>query len=199
MTDKTQEEILAELKEMKEKVLESNRQARGETIRSDKEEIKDGFRVKTETRADDEETEKHFRETFDLDDMNRKAKDYLNRIGEEGRKQMHENRIATLAVIANIDALKGNDCTKAFVGGVSVTIHGSDNDKMQILYQLVRAIYESLSEDKPKHLVDEIFDQFFDQLKNGEDGFNFSVEKAIMNRIAEAFKSKYHSDEDDED
>ena len=121
---------------------------------------------------------------------------------------MDENHIATLAVIANTDALRGNDDVRAFIGGVSISFAGSDNEQMKMLFQLCRTIYQRLISETSKRVVDEIFDQFFTQLKEDRDDFNFNSGEALKNSLLKAFEMmrKMHdaeyendSDEDDED
>ena len=167
-------------------------------------------RIKTtvEEKSESEETEVKFKSSFDLETMKKNTKKYMEHLGNEGWKQMDENHIATLAVIANTDALRGNDDVHAFIGGVSISFAGSDNEQMKMLFKLCRIIYQRLISKANKRVADEIFDQFFTQLKEDRDDFNFNSGEALKNSLLKALEMmhKMHdaecgndSDEDDED
>lgn len=166
------------------------------------------YEIKTtvEEKSESKDTEVKFKSSFDLETMKKNTKSYMEHLGNEGRKQMNENHIATLAVIANTDALRGNDDVRAFIGGVSISFAGTDNEQMKILFQLCRTIYQRLISETSKRVVDEIFDQFFTQLKEDRDDFNFNSGEALKNSFLKALEMmrKMHeaecndSDEDED-
>ena len=138
-----------------------------------------GIKEKMEVKAS-ESAKEDFCKDFDLEDMGEKCHEWQRTLARLGKEQMDKNHIATLAVTANVDALKGNETTKAFIGGVSISFKGTANQRTEILYQLIRTCYNLLREDGSKRTADAIFDQVMDQIKSGKDHFEFDPEKAMM-------------------
>lgn len=162
----------------------------------------DGIKETKEIRAS-EDARKRFTADFDLDDMNQKCHEWQRTLASLGKEQMDKNHIATLAVTANVDALKGNDTTKAFIGGVSVSFKGTAHQRTEILYQLIRTCYNLLKDDGSERTANAIMDQVFEQIKSGKDHFDFDPEEAMKHSFMElmdrlhALAEKCKDDDDD--
>ena len=174
---------------------------KGQTENRQDEDELDGIKETTEIRAN-EDAEKRFTADFDLDDMNQKCREWQRTLAKLGKEQMDKNHIATLAVTANVDALKGNDTTKAFIGGVSVSFRGTAHQRTEILYQLVRTCYNLLKDEGTERTANAIMDQVFEQVKSGKDHFDFDPEEAMKHSFMELMdrlRGIAKLDEDDED
>ena len=88
--------------------------------------------------------------------------------------ESNENGISTLAVFAFPKVLKGIGDTKAFLGGVTVAHRGTLREMMQILYQLCKVVHKTIADDTSKGFADKIFDNFWQQIKDGKDHFDLS-------------------------
>lgn len=162
----------------------------------------DGIKTTVEEKSESEDTEVKFKSSFDLESMKNNTKKYMEHLGNEGRKQMDKNHIATLAVSANVDALKGNDTTKAFIGGVSVSFKGTAHQRTEILYQLIRTCYNLLKDEGTERTANAIMDQVFEQVKSGKDHFDFDPDEAMKHSLMELMdrlRSIAESNDDDED
>lgn len=174
---------------------------KGEAVNRQDEDKLDGIKETTEIRAN-EDAEKRFTADFDLDDMNQKCREWQRTLARLGKEQMDKNHIATLAVSANVDALKGNDTTKAFIGGVSVSFKGTAHQRTEILYQLVRTCYNLLKDEGTERTANAIMDQVFEQVKSGKDHFDFDPDEAMKHSLMELMdrlRSIAKSNDDDED
>lgn len=174
---------------------------KGEAVNRQDEDKLDGIKETTEIRAN-EDAEKRFTADFDLDDMNQKCREWQRTLARLGKEQMDKNHIATLAVSANVDALKGNDTTKAFIGGVSVSFKGTAHQQTEILYQLVRTCYNILKDEGTERTANAIMDQVFEQVKSGKDHFDFDPDEAMKHSLMELMdrlRSIAESNDDDED
>ena len=164
----------------------------------------DGIKETKEIKAN-EDAQKRFTADFDLDDMNQKCHEWQRTLARLGTEQMDKNHIATMAVTANMDALKGNDTTKAFIGGVSISFKGTAHQRMEILYQLIRACYNLLKDEGSERTANAIMDQVFEQIKSGNDHFDFDPEEAMKHSFMElldklsALKKSAEDDEDTSD
>ena len=174
---------------------------KGQTENRQDEDELDGIKEQTEIRTN-EDAQKRFTADFDLDDMNQKCREYQRTLARLGKEQMDKNHIATLAVTANVDALKGNDTTKAFIGGVSVSFKGTAHQRTEILYQLIRTCYNLLKDDGSERTANAIMDQVFEQIKSGKDHFDFDPEEAMKHSFMELMdrlRGIAKLDDDDED
>lgn len=170
-------------------------------IRQDDENKLDGIKETKEIRAS-EDAKKQFTADFDLDDMNRKCQEWQRTLARLSKEQMDKNHIATLAVIENMDALKGNDTTKAFIGGVSITFKGTARQRTEMLYQLIRTCYNLLKDEGTERTANAIMDQVFEQIKSGKDHFDFDPEEAMKHSFMELMdrlRGIAKLDDDDED
>lgn len=161
----------------------------------------DGIKETKEIRAS-EDAKKQFTADFDLNDMNRKCQEWQRTLARLSKEQMDKNHIATLAVTANIDALKRNDTTKAFIGGVSVSFKGTAHQRTEILYQLIRTCYNLLKDEGTERTANAIMDQVFEQIKSGKDHFDFDPEEAMKHSFMELMdrlRGIAKLDDDDED
>lgn len=174
---------------------------KGQTENRQDEDELDGIKERTEIKTN-EDAQKRFTADFDLDDMNQKCHEWQRTLARLSKEQMDKNHIATLAVTANMDALKGNDTTKAFIGGVSVSFKGTAHQRTEILYQLIRTCYNLLKDDGSERTANAIMDQVFEQIKSGKDHFDFDPEEAIKHSFMELMdrlRGIAKSDDDDED
>ena len=112
----------------------------------------------------------------------------------------YEDGIGTLAVFANQDTLD----TK-FVGGVVVTFEGSTENRLSLLYQLVKTVYIDLCKKDSKKFADFLFDDFLFQLRNGDDVYDMKVDNLFERLISRLTKEKnssiptFDDDENDDD
>ena len=174
---------------------------KGQTENRQDEDELDGIKETKEIRAN-EDAKKQFTADFDLDDMNQKCQEWQRTLARLGKEQMDKNHIATMTVTANMDALKGNDTTKAFIGGVSVSFKGTAHQRTEILYQLIRTCYNLLKDEGTERTANAIMDQVFEQIKSGKDVFKFDPEEAMKHSFMELrdrLRSIAKSDDDDED
>lgn len=177
---------------------------KGEIVNRQDEDKLDGIKETTEIKTN-EDAQKRFTADFDLDDMNQKCQEWQRTLARLGKEQMDKNHIATMAVTANVDALKGNDTTKAFIGGVSITFKGTGHQRMEILFQLIRTCYNLLKDDSSERTANAIMDQVFEQIKSGKDHFDFDREEAMKHSFMElldklsALKKSAEDDEDTSD
>lgn len=161
----------------------------------------DGIKETNEIKTN-EDAEKRFTADFDLDDMNQKCQEWQRTLARLGKEQMDKNHIATLAVTANMDALKGNDTTKAFIGGVSISFRGTEHQKIEILYKLIRTCYNHLKDEGTERTANAIMNQVFEQIKSGHDHFDFDPNEARMHcfiELLDKLNALKKSTEDDED
>ena len=174
---------------------------KGKTENCQDEDKLDGIKERTEIRTN-EDAQKRFTADFDLDDMNQKCREWQRTLAKLGKEQMDKNHIATLAVTANMDALKGNDTTKAFIGGVSVSFKGTAHQRTEILYQLIRTCYNLLKDEGTERTANAIMDQVFEQIKSGKDHFDFDPDEAMKHSFMELMdrlRGIAKLDDDDED
>ena len=174
---------------------------KGKTENCQDEDKLDGIKETTEIRAN-EDAEKRFTADFDLDDMNQKCREWQRTLAKLGKEQMDKNHIATMAVTANVDALKGNDTTKAFIGGVSVSFKGTAHQRTEILYQLIRTCYNLLKDEGTERTANAIMDQVFEQIKSGKDHFDFDPDEVMKHSFMELMdrlRGIAKLDDDDED
>lgn len=175
---------------------------KGQPVNRQDEDKLDGIKETTEIKTN-EDAQKRFTEDFDLDDMNQKCLEWQRTLARLGKEQIDKNHIATLAVTANVDALKDNDTTKAFIGGVSVSFKGTAHQRTEILYQLIRTCYNLLKDDSSERTANAIMDQVFEQIKSGQDHFEFDPEEAMKHSFMElmdrlhALAEKSKDDDDD--
>lgn len=174
---------------------------KGQTENCQDEDKLDGIKEQAEIRTN-EDAQKRFTADFDLDDMNQKCQEWQRTLARLGKEQMDKNHIATMAVTANMDALKGNDTTKAFIGGVSISFKGTARQRTEILYQLIRTCYNLLKDEGTERTANAIMDQVFEQIKSGKDVFEFDPEEAMKRSFMELMdrlRNIAKSDDDDED
>ena len=174
---------------------------KGKTENCQDEDKLDGIKERTEIKTN-EDAQKRFTADFDLDDMNQKCREWQRTLAKLGKEQMDKNHIATMAVTANVDALKGNDTTKAFIGGVSVSFKGTAHQRTEILYQLIRTCYNLLKDEGTERTANAIMDQVFEQIKSGKDHFDFDPEEAMKHSFMELMdrlRGIAKLDNDDED
>ena len=112
----------------------------------------------------------------------------------------YEDGIGTLAVFANQDTLDSK-----FVGGVIVTFKGSTEERLSLLFQLVKTFYIDLCENKSKKFADFLLDDFLFQLRNGDDVYDMKVDNLLVRLFSRSMKDKnssiptFDDDENDDD
>lgn len=177
---------------------------KGQLVSHQDEDQLDGIKETDEIKTNGD-AEKRFTADFDLDDMKQKCQEWQRTLARLGKEQIDKNHIATMAVTANMDALKGNDTTKAFIGGVSIFFRGTSHQKIEILYQLIRTCYNLLKDEGTERTANAIMDQVFEQIKSGQDHFDFDLDEAKMHSFMElldklsALKKSAEDDEDTSD
>lgn len=112
----------------------------------------------------------------------------------------YEDGIGTLAVFANQDTLDSK-----FVGGVIVTFKGSTEERLSLLFQLVKTFYIDLCEKNSKKFADFLLDDFLFQLRNGDDVYDMKTDNLLGRLFSRLMKEKnssiptFDDDENDDD
>ena len=124
------------------------------------------------------------------------VKDHMDRIHEINQKLCKEHGIASMSVCCATDLLdKG-----AFIGGVTMALHGSTRNKFEMLYQLVKVCYDNLIEDTSnKGYAEMLWNSFSKQVVARKEYFQFGwseFAEELLKEIGKKFGED--SDEDNE-
>ena len=68
----------------------------------------------------------------------------------------------------------------AFIGGVICALNTSKSMKMDMLFQLTKAIYRAIAEGIPEHMANDIFDCMIDAVKEDRENYQINIPDLIM-------------------
>ena len=149
-----------------------------------------------ENEVDEDPDESDSNSEFDMEKAKANAMAYGEFIKKTSQEKMEKEDIATMCVFANVKALKGiNDSQKAFIGGVNVALYGSEKNKMEMLYQLVKTIRKEMLKNNPEPIVNDIFEIFWEQLKEDRETIDIDPMTLAMHRV-ERMLREFREDDD---
>lgn len=125
------------------------------------------------------------------------VKDHMDRIHEINQKLCKEHGIASMSVCCATDFLdKG-----AFIGGVTMALHGTGKNKFEMLYQLVKACYDGLVEETAEKYAKILWNSFSKQVIARKEYFSFGMgefAEGLLEMLSEKDKDTEDSDENNE-
>lgn len=121
------------------------------------------------------------------------VKDHMDRIDAIGKRVCKEHGLASMSVCCVTDLLDKD----VFLGGVSMSFHGTARNKFEMLYQLVKVCYDDLIKDTSSEgYAQMLWNSFSKQVVARKEHFQFGWSEFAEELLKEIGK-KFGEDSDE--